>query len=72
VDEEGGLEVFGVAGGVGDAEEWVDGVADAAVDEDAGGAEDAALECGVVDGELVLDEAVAPALEEEGVQVGGC
>jgi hypothetical protein len=57
---------------VGDAEEWVDGVADAAVDEDAGGAEEAALECWVVDGELVCDEAVAPGLEELGVEVGCC
>ena len=47
VDEECGFEVFCVAGGVGYAEEWVDGVAAAAVDDGAGGAEESAAEGGV-------------------------
>src|SRR5207302_11353124 len=40
VDEEGGFEVFRLAGGVGYAEERVDGVAAAAVDDGAGRAEE--------------------------------
>ena len=47
MDEEGGFEVFGFAGGVGHAEEWVDGVAAAAVDDGAGGAEESSAEGGV-------------------------
>ena len=70
VDEEGGFEVFGFAGGVGYAEEWVDGVAAAAVDDGAGGAEEGAAEGGVGVGGLVGEEAVAPGLEELGVEVG--
>ena len=44
MDEEGGFEVFGVAGGVGYAEERIDGVAAAAVDDGAGGAEEGSAE----------------------------
>ena len=44
VDEEGGFEVFGLAGGVGLAEEWVDGVSAAAVDDGAGWAEEGSAE----------------------------
>ena len=47
MDEECGFEVFGAAGGVGYAEERVDGVAAAAVDDGAGGAEESAAEGGV-------------------------
>ncbi len=72
VDEEGGVEVFGVAGGVGDAEERVDSVAAAAVDERAGGAEERAVEGWVPGlGELVAEEAVAPGLEEGRVEARG-
>ena len=70
VDEEGGVEIFCVAGGVGYAEEWVDGVAAAAVDDGAGRAEEGSVEGGVVDcGDLMGEEAVAPGLEEVGVEV---
>jgi hypothetical protein len=70
VDEEGGFEVFGFAGGVGYAEEGVDGVAAAAVDDGAGGAEEGSAEGWVFDGGfLVGEEAVAPGLEELGVEV---
>ena len=44
VDEEGGVEIFGFAGGVGDAEQWVHGVATAAVDDCAGGAQERSAE----------------------------
>ncbi len=47
VDEEGGVRGICFAGGVGDAEERVDGVAAAAVDDGAGGAEEGAVEGGV-------------------------
>ncbi len=50
MDEEGGFEVFGLAGGVGDAKEGVDGVAAASVDDGAGGAGERAVKCGVADG----------------------
>ncbi len=71
MDEECGFEVFGAAGGVGYAEEWVDGVAAAAVDDGAGGAEESAAEGGIGVGGLVGEEAVAPGFEELGVEVGG-
>ena len=69
VDEEGGFEVFGLAGGVGLAEEWVNCVSAAAVDDGAGGAEEGSAECGVGVGGLVGEETVAPGLEEDGVEV---
>ena len=58
MDQECGFEVFCFAGGVGDAKEWVDGVAAAAVDDGAGGAEEGAAEGGVWVGGLVGEEAV--------------
>jgi hypothetical protein len=71
VDEEGGFEVFCLAGGVGYAEKRVDGIAAASVDDGAGGAEEGSAEGGVVDGSfLVGEEAVAPGFEELGVEVG--
>jgi hypothetical protein len=69
VDEEGGFEVFGLACGVGLAEEWIDGVAAAAVDDGAGGAEEGSAECGIGVGGLMGEEAVAPGLEELGVEI---
>jgi hypothetical protein len=54
---------------VGYAEERVDGVAAAAVDDGAGGAEEGSAECGVGAGGLMGEEAVAPGLEELGVEV---
>ena len=69
MDEEGGFEVFGLAGGVGLAEEWVDGVSAAAVDDGAGWAEEGSAECRVGVGGLMGEEAVAPGLEELGVEV---
>jgi hypothetical protein len=57
---------------VGYAEERVDGVAAAAVDDSAGGAEEGAAECGIGVGGLVGEEAVAPGLEELGIEVGAC
>jgi hypothetical protein len=71
VDEEGRFEVLCFAGGVGYTEERVDGVAAAAVDDGAGGAEERSAEGGVLDGGfLVGEEAVAPGLEELGVEAG--
>ena len=53
------------------AEEWIDGIAATTMDDGAGRAEESTAECGVVDGGfLVGDEAVAPGLEELGVEVG--
>jgi hypothetical protein len=73
VDEEGGFEVFCFAGGVGYAEEGVDGVAAASVADGAGGAEESSADGGVMDGGfLVGEEAVAPGFEEPGVEVGAC
>ncbi len=75
MDEEGGFEVFGFAGGVGLAEERIDGVSAAAVDDGAGGAEEGSAECWVGVGGLMGEEAVAPGLEELGVEVfcaAGC
>ncbi len=70
MDEESGFEVLCLAGGVGYAEEWVDGVTAAAVDDGAGGAEEGAAEGGVLDcGFLVGEEAVAPGFEELGVEI---
>jgi len=70
VDEKGGFEIFRFAGGVGDAEKRVDGVAAASVDDGAGGAEESATECGVGDGGLLVgEEAVAPGLQELGVEI---
>jgi len=68
VDVDGGVKVLRIAGGVGYAEERVDCVAAAAVDEAAGGAEDGAVDVGVGEGELVGEEAVAPGLEGAGVE----
>ena len=71
MDEDGGFYVFGLAGGVGHAEERVDGIAAAAVDDGAGRAEKSAAEGGVGDGCLLMgEEAVAPGLQELGVEVG--
>jgi len=53
VDEESGFEVFCFAGGVGYSEERVDGVATAAVDDGAGGAEEGSAEGWVWVGGLV-------------------
>ena len=69
MDEEGAFEVFGLAGDVGLAEEWVDGVSAAAVDDGAGWAEESSSECGVGVVGLVGEEAVAPGLEELGVEI---
>jgi len=70
VDEEGGFEIFCPAGGVGHAEEWVDGVSATSMNDGAGGTEERATECGVVDGcLLVSEETVAPCLEKIGVEV---
>ncbi len=71
MDEEGGFEVLPFAGGVGHAEERVDGVAAATVDDGTGGAEEGSAEGGVGIGGLMGEEAVAPGLEELGVEVGG-
>ncbi len=63
MEEDGGFYVFGLAGGVGHAEEGVDSIAAAAVDDGAGRAEESAAECGVGDGRLLMgQEAVAPGL----------
>ena len=69
VDEECGFEVLCLSGGVGYAKEWVDGVAAAAVDDGAGGAEERSSEGGVGVGGLVGEETVAPGLEELGIEV---
>ncbi len=70
MDEERGFEIFCFAGGVGYAEEWTDGIAATTMDDGAGRAEESTAECGVVDGGfLVGEEAVAPGLEELGVEV---
>jgi hypothetical protein len=42
MDEEGGLKIFCIACGVGYAEEWVDGISTASVDNRAGGAKESA------------------------------
>jgi len=55
VDEEGGFEVLCFAGGVGYAEERVDRVAAATVDDGAGRAEESAAEGGVGVGGLVAE-----------------
>ncbi len=72
MDEEGGFEVFRSAGGVGYAEEGVDGVTAAAVDDGAGGAEEGSAECGIGVVGLMGEETVAPGFEELGVEVGAC
>ncbi len=69
MDEEGGFEVFGLAGCVGLAEERVDGVSAAAVDDGAGWAEERSAKGGVGVGGLMGQEAVAPGLEEIGVEI---
>jgi hypothetical protein len=70
VDEEGGFEIFCFAAGVGYAEERVYGVAATAMDDGAGGAEESAAESRVGICGLVGEEAVAPGLEELGVEIG--
>ena len=70
MDEEGGFEVFGFAGGVGYAEERVDRIAAASVNDGAGWADEGATECRILDcGLLMSEETVAPGFEELGVQV---
>jgi hypothetical protein len=69
MDEEGGFEIFCFAGGVGYAEEWVDGVAAAAVNDCAGWANEGAAEGWVWIGGLMGEEAVAPGFQELGVEV---
>jgi hypothetical protein len=54
---------------VGHAEEWIDGVAAAAVEDGAGWTEKSASESWVGVGGLMGEEAVAPGLEELGVEV---
>ena len=69
VDEQGGFEIFRLAGGVGHAEEWIDGVAATSVDDGAGGTEKSATESRVGIGGLVGEEAVAPGFEELGIEI---
>ncbi len=69
MDQESGFEVLRLACGVGLAEEWVDGVSAAAVDDGASWAEKGSAECWIRVGGLVGEEAVAPGLEELGVEV---
>jgi ribosomal protein L37E len=55
------------------AEERVDGVAAASVDDGAGWTEESAVQRGIADGgDLMGEEAIAPCLEELGVEVWTC
>jgi hypothetical protein len=70
MDEFRRADVFFIAGGVRHFEQRVDGVAAAAVDEGAGGAEQAAVERWIAHrDDLAGDEAVAPGLEKGGVKL---
>ena len=69
VDEEGGFEISRFAGGVGHAQQWVDGVAATSVDDGAGGTEESASESRIGIGGLVGEQAVAPGFEELGIEI---
>lgn len=60
---QGGVQVFRVSGGVGYAQQGVDGVAATAVQNAAGGAGEGAVYRGVTDaGDLVGEQTIAPVL----------
>ncbi len=69
MDEEGSFEVFRFAGGVGLADQWVDGVSATAMDDAAGGAEQRSSKCGIGVVGLMFEQAVAPGLKKLGVEI---